>query len=174
MNGRSVVYLGLGSNLGNREANLRMALRWLEPLVRVEAVSSLYETEPAGTGGPPYYNAVARAVTGLTPQALLRHAKNVEWDIGRRPAPRWAPRPIDIDVLVFGDETVNEPDLIVPHPLLAERAFVLVPLAELAADLRPPGAKAPVAELRSQVETRGVTKLRGPEWAGPALALVRP
>lgn len=172
MTGLPAVYLGLGSNLGNREANLRLAIRWLEPLVRIEAVSSLYETEPVGTGGPPFFNAVLRVVTGLTPQALLRHAKNVEWDIGRRPAARWAPRPIDIDLLVFGDETVNEPDLVVPHPLLAERAFVLVPLAELAPDLRPPGAEATVSGLLSRVDAGGVKKLRGPEWAEPALALL--
>lgn len=172
MTGLPAVYLGLGSNLGNREANLRLAIRWLEPLVRIEAVSSLYETEPVGTGGPPFFNAVLRVVTGLTPQALLRHAKNVEWDIGRRPAARWAPRPIDIDLLVFGDETVNEPDLVVPHPLLAERAFVLVPLAELAPDLRPPGAEATVSGLLARVDAGGVKKLRGPEWAEPALALL--
>ncbi|HXF52274.1 MAG TPA: 2-amino-4-hydroxy-6-hydroxymethyldihydropteridine diphosphokinase [Dehalococcoidia bacterium] len=173
MNGLPVVYLGLGSNLGNREANLRLAIRWLEPLVRVEAASSLYETAPVGTGGPPFYNAVVRVVTGLTPQALLRHAKNVEWDIGRRPAARWAPRPIDIDLLVFGDETVNEPDLVVPHPLLGERAFVLVPLAELAPDLKPPGAGATVSELLSRLDASGVAKVRGPEWVEPALALLR-
>lgn len=168
-----VVYLGLGSNLGNREANLRLALRWLEPLVRIEAVSSLYETVPVGTGGPPFYNAVVRVITGLTPHALLRHAKNVEWDVGRRPSGRWAPRPIDIDLLVFGDETVNEPDLVIPHPRLAERAFVLVPLAELAPGLRPPGAAASVAELLARADASGVTLLRGPEWADPALALLR-
>lgn len=173
MTGLPEVYLGLGSNLGNREANLRLALRWLEPLVRIDAVSSLYETVPVGTGGPPFYNAVVRVVTGLTPRALLRHAKNVEWDIGRRPAKRWAPRPIDIDLLLFGDETVNEPDLVVPHPLLGERAFVLAPLAELAPDLTPPGAGASVAELLARVDTSGVTKLRGPDWAEPALALLR-
>lgn len=173
MIGLPEVYLGLGSNLGNREANLRLALRWLEPLVRIEAVSSLYETAPVGAGGPPFYNAVVRAVTGLTPRALLRHAKNVEWDIGRRPAQRWAPRPIDIDLLVFGDETVNEPDLVVPHPRLAERAFVLAPLADLAPRLTPPGAGAPTAELLARADASGVTRLRGPEWAEPALAVLR-
>lgn len=173
MIGLPEVYLGLGSNLGNREANLRLALRWLEPLVRIEAVSSLYETAPVGTGGPPFYNAVVRAVTGLTPRALLRHAKNVEWDIGRRPAQRWAPRPIDIDLLVFGDETVNDPDLVIPHPRLAERAFVLAPLADLAPGLTPPGADAPIAELLARADASGVTRLRGPEWAEPALAILR-
>jgi 2-amino-4-hydroxy-6-hydroxymethyldihydropteridine diphosphokinase len=173
MTGLPEVYLGLGSNLGNREANLRLALRWLEPLVRIDAVSSLYETTPVGTGGPPFYNAVVRVVTGLTPQALLRHAKNVEWDIGRRPAARWAPRPIDIDVLLYGDETVNEPDLVIPHPLLAERAFVLAPLAELAPDLEPPGASGTVAGLLARADASGIARLKGPEWAEPALALLR-
>ncbi len=172
MNTLPDVYLGLGSNLGNREGNLRIAIRRLTPLVRIDAVSSLYESEPVGTGGPPFYNAVVRGMTGLTPVALLRQVKNVEWEIGRRPAERWAPRPIDIDILLFGDETVNEPGLTVPHPLLAERAFVLAPLAELAPDLRVPGSGETVAYLAGRAGGEGLTKLCDPEWAEAALALV--
>jgi 2-amino-4-hydroxy-6-hydroxymethyldihydropteridine diphosphokinase len=162
------VYLGLGSNLGNRAANLRMAQRLLAPLCRIEAVSSLYETEPVGgvgppsseaKGQPPYYNAACRAVTGLAPGALLRHLKNVEHELGRRPSdegPRWAPRPIDLDILFFGDEVIEEEGLIVPHPRLAERAFVLVPLADLCPEYRHPTLGRTVLEMLAGVSRDGV------------------
>ena len=107
-----MVYLGLGSNLGDRQRNLAVALRRLEPLVRVEAVSSLYETDPVGPRDqPPFLNAVCRGVTGLPPRGLLRHVQEVEHEIGRRLGPRWGPRPIDIDLLLYGDALVDETDL---------------------------------------------------------------
>ena len=108
MSEEPAVYIGLGSNLGNREGNLRMALRLLEPLCRVEAVSALYETAPVGVEDqPPFYNAACRVATGLEPEALLRFLQRVEFEVGRRPGgPRWGPRPIDLDILLYGDQGV--------------------------------------------------------------------
>ncbi len=159
------VYLGLGSNMGHREANLRMALGRLEPLVRIEAVSSLYETAPVGVEAqPPFLNAVARATTGLRPHALLRLVKAIEEEIGRRPGPVWGPRPIDIDILLMGEQVVATDDLAVPHPRLAERGFVLAPLAELAPGLTPPEIRATIARLRDAAGTAGVAKMAEPGW----------
>src|SRR3990170_4570995 len=165
------VYLGLGSNLGNRAGNLRMALRLLAPLCRVEAVSCLYETEPVGVEDqPPYYNAACRAITGLGPGDLLRHLKNVEYEVGRRPSPGgppWAPRPIDLDILFYGDAVIEGADLRVPHPRLAERAFVLVPLAELCPTYRLPGLGRTVAELLGDISREGVRLVEGAGWHNP-------
>ena len=162
------VYLGLGSNLGNRTANLRMALRLLAPLCRIETVSSLYETAPVGVAGqPPYYNAACRAVTGLEAGALLHHLKNVEHDVGRRPSSPerlWAPRPIDLDLLLYGDAVIEGGDLTVPHPRLAERAFVLVPLAELCPDQRHPTLGRTIAELLAGVSKEGVRLIAMSGW----------
>lgn len=159
------VYLGLGSNVGNRLANLRMALRLLTPLCRVEETSSLYETAPAGVEDQPsFYNAVCRVTTGLEPRGLLRHVKGVESQIGRRPGVHWGPRPIDIDVLLYGDTVVEEPDLVVPHPRLAERGFVLAPLAELAPRLRHPTLKKTVRRLLDTVGSEGVVEIQAKGW----------
>ena len=120
------VYLGLGSNLGDRAANLREALRRLSPLARPEEVSSLYETAPVGEEEQPtFYNAVCRIVTALEPAALLRHLKDIEFAIGRRPGPRWGPRPIDLDILLYGDRVLEQEDLLIPHPLLTAASCVL-------------------------------------------------
>jgi 2-amino-4-hydroxy-6-hydroxymethyldihydropteridine diphosphokinase len=135
----SGIYLALGSNLGNRQANLAMALRMLEPLVRVEAVSPLYESAPQPPAPPPdYLNCACRVVTGLTPAALLRCVKQIERLIGRREDERWAPRPIDVDIVLYGDEVVEAVALSIPHARLAERAFVLRPLLDLDAELVDP------------------------------------
>ena len=161
------VYLGIGSNLGNRAANLRMALRYLPLLARVEEVSSLYETAPlGGEEQPPFYNAVCRIDTVLGPEALLRHLKQIEFEIGRRPGPRWGPRPIDLDILLCGDRVLERGGLIVPHPLLAERAFVLVPLVELAPDLRHPVLGKPVGELLSALDEAALSGVRRIELRG--------
>lgn len=161
----AVVSLGLGSNLGNRRRNLAVALARLESLVRIEAVSSLYETEPVGPQDQPtFYNAACRGVTGLPPRGLLRHLQQVEHDIGRRPGERWGPRPIDIDLLLYGDQVVEEDSLIVPHPELAQRAFVLVPLVELAADVPHPVLGRSIRELLGEVDGSGVKQLTEPGW----------
>jgi len=161
------VYLGLGSNLGNRAANLRMALRYLPPLARIEEVSSLYETAPlGGEEQPPFYNAVCRISTGLGPEALLRHLKQIEFAIGRRPGPRWDPRPIDLDILLCGDQVLAREGLVIPHPLLAERAFVLVPLAEISPQLLHPVLGKPVGELLSALDEAALSGVRRIELRG--------
>lgn len=162
----ATVYLGLGANVGNRLANLRMALARLQTLARLEDVSSLYETQPQGvTGQPLFFNAVCRASTGLEPQALLRFLKNLEWEIGRRPGGQmWGPRPIDLDILLYDDRVVDAAELKVPHPRLAERAFVLVPLCELAPELRHPLLGKTMKELLASVGKKGVRKIAPRAW----------
>jgi 2-amino-4-hydroxy-6-hydroxymethyldihydropteridine diphosphokinase len=132
-------YLGLGSNQGDRLASLQGAIDGLgaTPGVEVAVVSPVYETEPVG--GPPqdeYLNAVAGIDTSLSARDLLDVAKRLEAEAGREPSgERWAPRPLDVDILLVGHELVNEPDLVVPHERLFERHFVLAPLADLDPDL---------------------------------------
>ncbi len=126
-------YLGLGSNLGDRWTHLRTAVAALPD---VAAVSKVYETEPVGgpAGQPRYLNCVVALDTDLTPRQLLELAGRLEAEAGRVRAELWGPRTLDVDVLLVGDLTVDEPDLRVPHPRMRERAFVLVPLAELDPD----------------------------------------
>lgn len=129
-------YLGLGSNLGDREANLRGAVAQMPDLA---AVSPVYESSPVG--GPPqadFLNAVAALDTDLSPRDLLGVAQRLEDQAGRVRTVHWGPRTLDVDVLIVDDLVVNEPDLIVPHPLWQERAFVLAPLADLDPSLVPP------------------------------------
>ncbi len=128
-------YLGLGSNLGDREAHLRNAVAELPDLA---AVSPVYESSPVG--GPPqddFLNAVAALDTGLSPRQLLDLAHRLEARAGRVRTVRWGPRTLDVDVLLVADLVVDEPDLIVPHPRMEERAFVLAPLADLDPSLVP-------------------------------------
>lgn len=132
------VYLGLGSNLGDREAMLRAAISALAatPGVRVTAISSLYETPPWGpVPQGPYLNACIELDTTLSAREVLDLSLRIERDHGRERAVRWGPRTLDIDVLLYGDATIDEEGLIVPHPRMTERAFVLVPLAEIAPEL---------------------------------------
>jgi 2-amino-4-hydroxy-6-hydroxymethyldihydropteridine diphosphokinase len=137
------VYIGLGANLGDREATIRQALALLDARgeVAVEAVSSLRETDPVGYEDQPrFLNAAAALRTELTPRALLELLQDVERRLGRdRSGPRWGPRTIDLDLLLYDGETVDEPGLQIPHPRLAERRFVLEPLAELDDGLEVPG-----------------------------------
>jgi 2-amino-4-hydroxy-6-hydroxymethyldihydropteridine diphosphokinase len=133
-------YLGLGSNLGDRLAHLQFGLDGLAGRAgRVVAISPVYETQPVG--GPPqpdFLNAVVAVETTLSPRELLDVAKALEAGAGREPPnpeKRWGPRRLDIDVLMVGDERVDEPDLVVPHPRIHQRAFVLAPLADVAPDL---------------------------------------
>ena len=160
-----VVYLGLGSNLGDRRRNRADALHRLEPLVRVEAVSSLYETAPVGPQDQPsFFNAVCRGVTSLQPLDLLRHVQAIERELGRRPSAHWGPRTIDLDLLLYGDEVIDEPALRVPHPELPNRAFVLVPLSELAAELQHPERGESVRSLADRADQSGVRKQADAGW----------
>jgi 2-amino-4-hydroxy-6-hydroxymethyldihydropteridine diphosphokinase len=137
-------YIGLGTNLGDREAVLRTALQLLagEPGIELVASSSTRETDPVGYEDQPrFLNAAACVETELEPQALLDTMLSIERRLGRtRTGPRYGPRTIDLDLLLYGDDVVDEPGLRVPHPRLAERRFVLEPLAELDPALVVPGA----------------------------------
>lgn len=136
-------WVGLGANLGDRAAALDAALERLERLEqsRLAAVSCFYRTPPWGdTRQPEFLNAVARLDTALSPQRLLAGLQAIETALGRvRDARRWGPRVIDLDVLLYGAQTIRLPGLEVPHPRIGERAFVLVPLGELAPDIEIPG-----------------------------------
>ena len=146
-------YLGLGSNLGNREENIGHALAMLAGEVSLEAVSSIYETEPVGYREQPLFlNLVCRLVTALCPGELLELAKEIEVGMGRVASFVNAPRPIDIDILVYGNVIMETQELTIPHPRLKDRAFVLVPLAEIAPDLVIPGLDITVAQLSEDVE----------------------
>ena len=135
----TVVYLGLGSNLGSRSRNLSAARRRLrEKGVRILRLGRVMETEPWGiTDQPRFLNQVLEAGWDGTPRQLLRAAKQVEKEGGRRPARRWGPRVIDVDILLFGDERIHLPDLVIPHPRIAERDFIVASLEELG--VRPAG-----------------------------------
>ena len=148
------VYLGLGSNLGDRAKNIARALELLGERGRVVAVSSLYETDPVGLTGPLFLNAVGLYQTELGPQELLSFIKGIEARLGRKPGP--SPRPIDIDILTYGELALRSGTLTIPHPRLAERAFVLVPLAELAPELVVPGRGEKVSRLLAKVSREGV------------------
>jgi 2-amino-4-hydroxy-6-hydroxymethyldihydropteridine diphosphokinase len=136
-------YIGLGANLGDRRAMLRTALEQLtaEPDIEVVATSSFHDTEPVGyTDQPRFLNAVAAVETGLPPRELLERLLGVERRLGRtREGPRFGPRTIDLDLLLYGDEVIDEPGLEVPHPRLHERLFALEPLHELDPGLALPG-----------------------------------
>ena len=147
-------FVALGSNLGDREATLRRGLAGLAatPGMSLVAVSRLFETEPVGPPQGPYLNASAALDTTLSARALLARLLAIEAEVGRtRGAERFAPRTLDLDLLLFGEESIDEPDLVVPHPRLVERAFVLEPLAEIAGELRHPWLGASITELAARV-----------------------
>ena len=136
MNSQMVtVYLGMGSNLEDRQRNLDMELDFLSERIKIESTSPIYDTAPVGnTNQPRFLNMAIRVTTRLPAATLLFMAKGIEAKLGRVPID--SPRPVDIDILFYGDQIINTPpNLVVPHPRLHERAFVLVPLADIAPDL---------------------------------------
>lgn len=128
------VYIGLGSNMGNRRANLQAAVNMLRELpgLQVTAIAPLYETEPWGLKEQePFLNTVVQVETAYSPRELLSRLQGIENRLGRVRKEKWGPRTVDLDILLYGHEVVNEPDLQIPHPYLLQRAFVLVPLLDL-------------------------------------------
>lgn len=148
----TVAHIGLGSNLGDRAAMLAAAVDALAVRADVLAVSSVYETAPWGRlDQPPFLNCCVAIETPLVADALLARLKEVEAELGRTRGERWGPRAIDLDLLLYSGSVIRTPGLVVPHPRLLERAFVLVPLAEIAPDVPIPGAGLSVREALAAV-----------------------
>lgn len=128
----TVAYIGLGSNVGDRRKNLLAALRLLDQHgIKVNVVSPAYDTDPVGPPQPNFLNAVCKVETTLSSHQLVKVLKELEQEVGRTKSERWGPREIDLDLLLYGSETIDEPDLKVPHPEMTIRAFVMVPLLEI-------------------------------------------
>ena len=160
------VYLSLGSNMGNRQDNLDKALELLSQRVELGQISSTYDTEPVGnTGQSRFLNLVCQIHTRLTPIELLTLAKGIESKLGRKLGNSNSPRPIDLDILFYGDQVIKSSQLVIPHSRLEERAFVLIPLSEIAPKLvHPVGGKSAKEMLESlQKGIHGVFKLENTE-----------
>lgn len=155
------VYLGLGSNVGDRKANLEKALQLLSQKLQIEQISSIYESEPVGyVEQPRFLNVVCRAQIDIGPLQLLSLIKGIEASLGRVPSFPNAPRPIDVDILFYGELVIQTPELTIPHPRIKERAFVLIPLVELDEELVHPVSGERIRDLAAKVDGKeGVKKI---------------
>lgn len=169
----NTVVLGLGSNQGDRVRYLERALGALIMEIKLEKVSSIYETEPMGLREQPLFlNLVCIGVTRLKPAGLLEFIQRVEKSLGRVRRERFGPRTIDVDILTYEDQVIEKPDLEVPHPRMAERAFVLQPLAEVAPEWRHPVSGKTAKELLKDLEAQAIRPCSFPapsSGAGPLL-----
>jgi 2-amino-4-hydroxy-6-hydroxymethyldihydropteridine diphosphokinase len=155
-----IVYLALGSNVGDRLANLKQAIASLTPQMNVKVKSHVYETPPWGyENQPKFLNQVVRAKTYLEPEPLLKHLKRLEVTLGRQESIPNGPRLIDIDILFYDELILYSPSLVIPHPRLHERAFVLVPLMDLDPELVHPATKKSVREMVAACNTEGIEKV---------------
>jgi len=157
-------YIALGSNLGDRMANLEAAIAALAPAVTLTRRSPVYETDPQYIADQPaFLNMVLCGDTNLDPESLLRHLKNIENGLGRTPTVRYGPRLIDLDILFFGERTFDSSDLVIPHPRLAERAFVLKPLSDVAPQAVHPVTGETVQQMLERLADAGsVRRYSGP------------
>jgi 2-amino-4-hydroxy-6-hydroxymethyldihydropteridine diphosphokinase len=154
-----IVYLALGSNLGNRLSNLKEAIAALPPQMEVKAKSAVYETPPWGyEDQPKFLNQVIKVTTYLDPEPLLKHLKRLEVTLGRKETFQNGPRLIDIDILFYDDLILNTRSLVIPHPRLQERGFVLLPLMDIDPDLTHPVSKKSVREMMTDCNIEGIKK----------------
>jgi 2-amino-4-hydroxy-6-hydroxymethyldihydropteridine diphosphokinase len=154
------IFLGLGTNLGDREANLRTAKGKLSSQVKIVKESPIYVTPPWGyEDQPDFLNQVIQVTTRLEPTQLLDYLKGIEDDMGRKATFRYGPRLIDLDILFYGQRVIREESLQIPHPRLHERAFVLVPLHDIAPDFVHPILRETIRDLLSKVDVEGVRRL---------------
>jgi 2-amino-4-hydroxy-6-hydroxymethyldihydropteridine diphosphokinase len=152
-----IVYLALGTNLGDRRANLQAAMDSFAPEIKILSESKVYETAPWGYADqPPFLNMAVKAETDLEALALLAHLKQLEAKLGREKTFRWGPRLIDMDILFYDDLVFQSESLTIPHPHLHERAFVIVPLADIAPDFVHPVSKRTVRELLADVNAKDI------------------
>lgn len=155
------VFLGVGTNLGDRRANLAAAQIAVSEFVIIQKTSRVYETAPWGmTDQPDFLNQAWEVTTVLPPLELLRRLKAVETVLGRKPSVRFGPRLIDIDILLYSNLMFRSADLVIPHPRISERAFVLAPLADLEPDMVIPGMKHTVAQLLGRQGKQGIKELK--------------
>jgi 2-amino-4-hydroxy-6-hydroxymethyldihydropteridine diphosphokinase len=158
------IFLGLGTNVGDRYANLQAALDALAPKVRITARSPVYQTPPWGyTEQADFLNMVVSAETELKPRGLLKFIKKIEKQVGRTATFRWGPREIDIDILFYDHLSLNTSKLTIPHPRVHQRAFMLVPLADLAPDLRHPVTEKTIREHLAEVEAVDIQRFQSPQ-----------
>lgn len=158
----NIAYLSLGSNIGDRENWLKEAVRELEQTsrIRVEKVSSIYETDPVGfTEQAPFLNMAVKVSTSLTARELLDRCLEIEEEMGRVREIRWGPRKIDLDILLYNNENIEMEDLRIPHPRMTERAFVLVPLLEIDGKVRLPKQSVSLGEVLSEIPDKEGVRL---------------
>jgi 2-amino-4-hydroxy-6-hydroxymethyldihydropteridine diphosphokinase len=170
---QTVIYLGFGSNLGDKVNNCLGALKELSASAQnyVRAVSSLYKTEPIGYVEQDWFiNCVAEVITPLSPRSLHQCLRGIEKRMGRKRIFRWGPRTIDLDILLYGTEIIEETDLTIPHPRFHERSFVLIPLSELAPNLFHPVLKKTIRELLERIDVESGVELYA---APPDITMLR-
>ena len=164
MTENEIIHIALGSNLGDRQANLARAVELMDELVEISAASSIYETQPWGVVDQPrFLNQVVRGTTSLAPMNLLYELKAIERLMGLRETVRYGPRIIDLDILLYGERVIHYNRLQVPHPRILERAFVLVPLAEISPGIVIPGSQLPVESLLQQIDQTGIEQFSANE-----------
>lgn len=161
----SAAFIGIGANIGSVRENFARAVRSIEKCARVEAVSSLYESEPVGPQDQPKFtNAVIKVETELSPLELLDRLQAIEKEIGRKKTVRWGPRVIDLDIIFYGDLVISTDSLVIPHPRAHERRFVLEPLLEIEPAAWHPAKKMAVRDICSGLgDSQAISKTNGPE-----------